>query len=254
MPAVRRKLHQFPISHYCEKTRWQLEHKGLAYAIRDVLPGAHFFFLPRKEGRRATVPVLEDGDTVLCDSTDIAMHLERHYPERSLLPQDETTRAKVVELEAYFDEAAGVHVRRWLYGEMLREPGRAARAFFSFYPVHVRAMRPFMGAVVERTIRRIYRIDEASTQDSRRRVMEALDRLEKETEGDPGRYLVGDALSLADITAAALLAPFVAPPGSPYQTLPRPPAIEAAYAEMAKRSAVAWVEARYRSDRRAHHA
>ena len=34
-----RILYQFPISHYCEKARWQLDHKGLAYRTRNLLPG-----------------------------------------------------------------------------------------------------------------------------------------------------------------------------------------------------------------------
>ena len=36
-----RTLYQFPISHYCEKTRWHLDHKGLDYRVDNLFPGFH---------------------------------------------------------------------------------------------------------------------------------------------------------------------------------------------------------------------
>jgi hypothetical protein len=36
-----RILHQFPISHYCEKTRWNLDAKQLEYRVKNQLPGPH---------------------------------------------------------------------------------------------------------------------------------------------------------------------------------------------------------------------
>ncbi len=41
MASAPRTLYQFPISHYCEKTRWNLEAKGLSYRIENLLPGPH---------------------------------------------------------------------------------------------------------------------------------------------------------------------------------------------------------------------
>src|SRR5207237_1932173 len=76
-------------------------------------------------------------------------------------------------------------------------------------------------------IRRMYRITPESIAEARRRTEAALDRLEAETAGDPGRFLVGDRLGLADIAAAALLGPVVVPPGSPWDGTLALPAIVA---------------------------
>src|SRR5690349_3667970 len=59
MSDGRRVLHQFPISHYCEKTRWNLDLKGLDYGIKNLLPGPHAVINRLKVGA-ASVPVLID--------------------------------------------------------------------------------------------------------------------------------------------------------------------------------------------------
>jgi glutathione S-transferase len=54
--------------------------------------------------------------------------------------------------------------------------------------------------------------DEAA-QEAGQRVLVALDRLERELEANGGGdYLVGDRFTVADLTAAALLAPLACPP------------------------------------------
>ncbi|MGG5874245.1 hypothetical protein ACQ4LH_21640, partial [Pseudomonas peli] len=42
---------------------------------------------------------------------------KRPYPDKPLLPADAAQRAEVLELEEQFDRL-GVHVRRWLYGQI----------------------------------------------------------------------------------------------------------------------------------------
>ena len=79
-------------------------------------------------------------------------------------------------------------------------------------------------------------------------VGEELDRLEGELQ--PSGYLVGDRFSVADLAAAALLAPLVFPPEWPYP-LPGPlPARAAALSDaFAARRGVRWVREMYRRHR-----
>jgi len=44
-------LYQFPISHYCEKIRWALDHKGLDYKLVNLLPGFHVSTAKKLSGR-----------------------------------------------------------------------------------------------------------------------------------------------------------------------------------------------------------
>jgi glutathione S-transferase len=244
-------LYQFPISHYCEKARWSLDAKGVSYRLKNVIPGIHILVLKRIAGTR-TVPVLVDGPTTITDSTAIAVYLDRTYPGPRLVPEGEAERARALELDGYFNRMAGESVRRWLYGELLKEgSGNAAAAMFAAYPAPVRAIGKLLAPRIEKELRRMYRINEDSVDQGRKDVLEAAQRLEDETGGDPARYLVGSSMTLADITAASTLAAIVSPPESPYAS--EPGSISRAVAEVRRsireRPAGKWVMERYRRDR-----
>ncbi len=243
-----RVLYQFPISHYCEKTRWNLDAKGLPYHVENLVPGFHML-TTRRLGGLGTVPVLLDGGTIVGDSAAIAAHLERAYPARPLLPASEPLRARALELEAYFGKHAGRAVRQWMYAQMAPQRGAIAQVVLGGYPRAVRLGGRVVAPLLEAAMRRTYRLNAEGIVRSRRTLGEVFDRLEGEIAGDPARYLAGDALSIADIAAASLLGPLVAPPGSPWRDVgPSPAAIDALRAELGGRPAWAWVTARYARD------
>lgn len=248
-----RVLYVFPVSHYCEKTRWNLDAKGLAYTEKNLLPGLHQRTTRKLAGVR-TVPMLLDGGQAVGDSAAIALHLDRAYPARPLLPAGEADRARALELEAWFGKHAGRAVRQWMYGELVRKRGAATKVFIERYPAPLRGLSWLFAPLFELGLRKQYRLDEPGIARARATVDEVFDRLEQETAADPSRYLVGDALSIADIAAASLIGPLVAPLGSPWASLrtePEVPApIQALRASLSTRPGWAWVEARYRDDRR----
>ena len=65
----------------------------------------------------------------------------------------------------------------------------------------------------------------------------------------PSGYLVGDAFTVADLTAAALLSPLTFPPEYPYATPPLPPVVRQFQERYAKRPAFDWVREMYRRHR-----
>ena len=100
-------------------------------------------------------------------------------------------------------------------------------------------------------MRRTADITHATVVASRASILEAADRLERETDYDPDRYLGGDALTILDISVASLLAPVVAPGGSPWnESSELPSSILELRDEMRVRPAGLWVLRRYRDDRR----
>lgn len=247
-------LYQFPISHYCEKTRWNLDAKGLSYRIENLLPGPHRFVTKRlTKGNRGTVPVLVDGGTVVSDSTDIALHLEQAHPSTpALIPSSGPERERVLELEAYFDEVAGKHVRRWVYSKLFASGGDVKPLMFGAFPLPLRLFGHVLFPLIKQVIRRQYTLTPPKVEESRVKIQEGLDRLEREIQGDPSRYLVGASLSIADISAASLFSPLVAAESSPYAVRPGevvPPEIAELRAAVLARPAGQWLLRRYKEDR-----
>ena len=244
----RRILYQFPISHFCEKIRWVLDAKGLAYETKNLAPALHRRFLRPLGGK--TLPAMHDGDTFLPDSREIALYLERVYPSPSLLPPDEAERARAIALADYFD-AIGADVRLYAYSYILEDGAAFDRVFFKGYGALTRLLGRIANKRIRGRIKTMYRINPESQAQALAKVLEGAERLEREIGGDPTRYLVGDALSLADITAASLFAPLVRPAGSPYDANGEGAKVLSELSgALRERPIGKWVLERYSKDRR----
>jgi glutathione S-transferase len=245
-----RTFYQIPISHYCEKSRWHLDAKGLTYRVVNVVPGANRL-LGKWLGVRGTVPMLVDHGNAIGDSADIADYIERTYPKPSLLPPPDL-RGRAREIAAYFDDRVAPDLRRFAYGSLLASRSGAAMEVMTapYGPVVRLLFGRLMAPVVEREIARMYEITPETVASSLATGLEALDLLEREIDGDPGRYLLGDAFSMIDIGVAAVLAPLVGPPGTPWEHIAGMPDHVQALRESARaRPAGAWVLRRYRENR-----
>jgi glutathione S-transferase len=90
-------------------------------------------------------------------------------------------------------------------------------------------------------------IDETRAAESRAKVLAAFDRLEAELQ--PSGYLVGDAFTVADLTAAALLAPLLHTDEFPYRLPPLLPPLAEWRASVADRPGFRWALDMYRRHR-----
>jgi glutathione S-transferase len=93
-----------------------------------------------------------------------------------------------------------------------------------------------------------HKINAASIEAAPRKVRAGMDRIAAEMQ--PNGYLVGDGFSVADLTAAALLAPIVSPPEFPYPpTEPVQRTTARVRESFAGHPALAWVAEMYRRHR-----
>ena len=242
-------LHQFPISHFCEKARWLLDAKGLRYRVKNQFPGLHAP-VNRKLVGATTVPVLIHAGHAVGNSSTIAQYLDQHFPGWQSMPDDPAQREQVLALEREFDEAAGVHGRRYMYSFVLRDEALFRRLFFAEYGLVARTLGGLAAGALQKRISALYRTGARGLEESGPIVERTLDRLETLTGGDPARYLVGDRLTLADVTAASLLAPMIGPPGTPWSADPEMPELRAIREQVRARPAGRWIMARYAQDRR----
>jgi glutathione S-transferase len=245
-------LWHISLSHYSEKVRWTLDHKGVPHRRRAVsIPGLHIpASMLLTHGASHTFPVLELDGRAIGDSTEIIAALEQRYPERPLYPADPEQRRRALELEDFFDEELGSHIRLLAFHELGKDPERFEAVIARSTPGPVAALGS--GAV---TYARTYtglrfgvRSEEAA-EIARGKIIAALDRLEAELGSN--EYLVGDSFSVADLSAAALFFPLVLPEEGPVPTDEPPPAgMESFRAPLRDRRGYRWVEETFRKHRR----
>lgn len=205
-----RVLYQFPISHYCEKVRWAMDHKGLTYKVKNLFPGLHLR-TTKKMAPKTYLPILVDEGEQIQNSHIILNYLDTKYPENTLSPKEPELLEKALEWEKYCDVEIGVHIRRYCYHILLAEP-KVVIPFFTqggpwwgplFFKLCFSKLVPMM--------RKVMAIDEAGAKKSELHIQNAIDKLHEEYQ--QREFLVGDNFSRADLAAAALLAPLITPQG-----------------------------------------
>jgi len=242
-------LYHLEISHYNEKARWALDYKNVPHVRKAVVPMFHTAQALAMT-RKPTLPILKLNGKNIGDSTRIIEALEREYPEPPLYPKDGGERQRALELEDYFDEELGPNIRRWLFHQALEEsePRDFVEGAMGSAPGVVKSVMTATSPVASRVLRLRYGINTDRAEASRQKMDECFDRLEQEIQ--PSGYLVGDAFTVADLTAAALFFPLVRPAEAPYKIEgPLPPTVAAYRDRAATRDAFKWVERIYREHR-----
>lgn len=239
-------LWHFRVSHYNEKARWALDWKRLPHRRHAVLPGPHVPVIWWHTGQKQ-VPALRLEGTMIVDSTRIIAALEAHRPDPPLYPTDETARARALALEDFLDEELGPWVRLVFFHHLLQDAAVAVATLAVGEPERTRRLYR-VGFPLVRTVMRIdMGIDAARAAEGRVRVQAGLDRIAAELQ--PSGYLVGDRFSVADLTAASLLAPLLRAPAFPYALPPLVPALAEWRAALADHPAFRWGEEMYHRHR-----
>ena len=205
-------LWQLRLSHYNEKARWALDYKQIPHIRHSLLPGVHIVEAQRLTGDTSTTPVLTLDGRSIGDSTRIIAAIEECWPQPALYPEDTAQRRRALELEEFFDEELGPHIRRVFYHALLPHPELLVPLFTN----DPRAARNLLEgfAVLRGRIQERFEITAETAAHSRARVAAAMDRLEHEISADG--YLVGDSFTVADLTAAALFYGVARPAEFPY--------------------------------------
>lgn len=246
-------LWHIDVSHYSEKVRWALAHKGIEHRRRAPVPGAHAVVaLWLTRGSAATFPVLSLDGRNVADSTAIIAALERRYPEPALYPADPEQRRRALELEDYFDEQLGPHIRRYAWNQLGADPARMRKLTELSAPPPMRRFGAATALYARAwTSLRFGAASAEGAERARANVLTALDRLDAELAAGDGEYLAGDSFSVADLTAASLFYPLVGPaegPLPPDQEMPD--GFEALREETRGRPGFAWVEETFRRHRK----
>lgn len=206
-------LWHLKVSHYNEKARWALDHKRVPHRRQAAVPGRHRGLARRLTGGD-TLPALRiDGETI-GDSTRIIARLEQRYPNPPLYPSEPSERRRALELEEFFDEQLGPHVRLLVLHHTLPEATLMLGAFApDLSGIGLRAARTAF-PLIRRAVVKELEITSASVELAFEQLAAAGEYFRAELQ--PTGYLVGEQFTVADLTLASLLAPAVAPVQFPY--------------------------------------
>ncbi len=188
-------LYQFEISPFCDKVRRVLHVKGQPYTIREVkLSEAGRL---RQISPTGKYPVIDHDGRLITDSTDIARHLERAFPAPRLVPADPAAAALVHVLEDWADESL-------YFFEMtmrLMWPENAKR----WVPVLLKEEGALFRMIGPRMVPKVVAKQSKAQGTGRKTQTQIIADIERHADALVlmlgGRsYLVGDALTLADIS------------------------------------------------------
>ncbi len=235
------RLYQFRCSHFCEKVRWALDFKGIAWQAVDLVPGRHMREV-RAIAPRSSVPVLVDGTQVIQGSGAIISHLDQVQRERPLTPGDPLAASMALEWERYLDAQLGVPLRLWFYHQLLPSRAQTLDFLLDGAPWHARPLYTLLWPRIRARMRRHMNIHQHSAQAAERDLMGAFDRLDDTLAQRP--YLVGTRFTRADLTACALLSGFCLPTSTPGKSDP-PAGIKALRERVQERPFYRWVGEMY---------
>ena len=231
-------LWHIPLSHYSEKARWALDHKRIAHH-RQVL-GLDYLIRAWRATGRGTLPILFLDGRAIGDSTHIIAALEERYPDPPLYPADAVARQHALALEDYFDEQLGPALRAAVITPLFRhDPDLALGVLTTGMPDKAYQMLRPLVRIFPAFYRFRHKISDAKLDADRATVNAALDRIEQERQGRT--YLVGDAFTVADLTAAAMLSPLLQPPEIQYPLrIELPPYLQDYRATLLQHPATQW--------------
>jgi glutathione S-transferase len=237
-------LWHIEVSNFNEKARWALDYKAIPHVRRAPLPGVHEIYAAViTRGRRRRLPILVLDGRAIGDSTAIIAALEEYRPDPPLYPADPAQRERALALEDYFDEHLAPAVRAFNFHHILKDPQATVEAIFrDATSTRARAMRAVL-PVMAPIVRRDYGASEGGAERAVAEIRSAMDRIEAEIQ--PSGYLGGDAFGVADLAAAALITPLLAPPGRQYQPPTLAPAALELRAELEGRDGARWVDEMY---------
>jgi glutathione S-transferase len=186
-------LLQFSTSHYCRKARLALGYKQVPYQVENLTPALHILRVRPLTGL-TTVPVLlpqqKNCPAVVADSTDIIQFLETYQPHPPLYLDDPIQQKEALRLEEYFDELIGT-ATRFVYYQFRANEGKQIDP-------------SWISQIVIAIVRAQYGINPKTAQIAAAKIAEAIAMLSQFWQDG---YLIGDQFSVADLSAAALLAP-----------------------------------------------
>lgn len=197
MPKI--LLYQFEISPFADKVRRALTLKNLPYETVEVRPSQLGRF--KNIAPTGKLPAIDIDGEITVDSSDIIKKLDEIAPDPLLIPADPLQRAQAHLLEDWSDESL------YFYDMSIRSKQNNMDRFvddFARYETGI--IRFIMDRMLPGMIRKSVNAQGLGRKDSNTLMRLIRDHfIALETFLEQGEWLVGDAISVADISVASMV-------------------------------------------------
>ncbi len=241
------KLFTINMSHYSEKIRWLLDYEEFDYQEEALTPFIHALpMLFKGKRKRTTVPVLQYGSTCIQDSPRIVAWLAKEFGPLKSMPDE--LEDEILAIQQRFD-AIGKPVARFLYYSGFAHPALIKDIWTQFSNPWENAVVRLFYPPIKGLFKNKLRINDKDAAKAEQKIEQEIQWLEQQL-SDGRRFLVGDRFTVADITAASLLAPLACPNEHPiYGTDEFREKIAGAANKWATSPALDWVRTMYTQHR-----
>jgi len=196
-------------SHYCEKARWALDLTGIKYVNEPHVPGVHRMYTSSYGGSTTPILITTDEKAFLESAHIVKYASDNSKTGVTLYGSNEDEKKEIEDFEEFLDKKLGPATRRVVYFHALDLPfissllsdGCPALESAAF-SVGFFALKQLMKSGMQ--------INEEEAKRSSVDIEMVFDEINKRI-SDGRKFLVGNSLSIADITFASLAAPILLP-------------------------------------------
>ncbi|CAM2005058.1 glutathione S-transferase family protein [Acanthopleuribacter pedis] len=239
------RLYQFMISHYCERSRWNLDYKQVDFQLGNWVPGPHIRKAKKLGFKRSSVPILDYHGERFQGSDNIARFLEEKIPQNPLWPEDPKLAAEVDEWTQVADKEIGIPLRAILYGELIKYRGDVIDLWCQDNHFGNRLLCHLLFPTLKKKLTYFYKLEQRPQHEQTLAAgLERFDAAYSERE-----FLVGDRFTFADLSFAALSAPLALPPQHQVNWTEPPPELVDFFKSHESRPAIKRTLALYRDYR-----
>ncbi len=190
------ELHQFRHSPYCLKVRMALAAKKLEYRTVEIAPAIGQIDIFQKTGQKK-LPVLFDKETTINDSRSIIRHLEKIEIEPKLIPEGLKEASQVQIIENWADTTLAKSIKIVFFEELMKNPILISYLFSNEISD---SMQKLLFNLPTKISSQISGLINQKEKESLRLNLKYLSNLI-----DQGNFLIGEKLSIADISVASHL-------------------------------------------------
>ncbi len=190
------ELHQFRHSPYCLKIRMALAAKKLEYRTVEITPAIGQIDIFQKTGQKK-LPVLFDKETTIHDSSSIIRHLEKMEIEPKLIPEGLKEASQVQIIENWADTTLAESIKIVFLEELTKNPILISSLFANEIS---NSMQKLLLNIPTKIASQISGLINQKEKKSLKQNLEYLSNLI-----DQENFLIGDKLSIADISVASHL-------------------------------------------------